>query len=84
MYGYRVSLVGMLIPTNDAFLGANMMLPGEGGMMGYANAYDAGTEMNDEMCSSIPNPPPTDWRGVRRHVGGRRPDRHGRGRHRHQ
>ena len=61
MYGYRVSLVGMLIPTNDAFLGANMMLPGEGGMMGYANAYDAGTEMNDEMCSSIPNPPPTDW-----------------------
>ena len=21
-------------------------------------AYDAGTEMNDEMCSSIPNPPP--------------------------
>ena len=61
MYGYRVSLVGMLIPPNDAFLGANMMLPGEGGMMGYANAYDAGTEMNDEMCSSIPNPPPTDW-----------------------
>ena len=61
MYGYRVSLVSMLIPTNDAFLGANMMLPGEGGMMGYANAYDAGTEMNDEMCSSIPNPPPTDW-----------------------
>jgi hypothetical protein len=61
MYGYRLSLVSMLIPTNDAFLGANMMLPGEGGMMGYANAYDAGTEMNDEMCSSIPNPPPTDW-----------------------
>ena len=61
MYGYRVSLVSMLVPTNDAFLGANMMLPGEGGMMGYANAYDAGTEMNDEMCSSIPNPPPTDW-----------------------
>ena len=26
--------------------------------MGYAYAYDAGTEMNDEMCSSIPNPPP--------------------------
>ena len=61
MYGYRVSLVGMLVPTNDAFLGANMMLQMEGGMMGYANAYDAGTEMNDEMCSSIPNPPPADW-----------------------
>ena len=58
MYGYRVSLVSMLIPTNDTFVGANMMLPMEGGMMGYAYAYDAGTEMNDEMCSSIPNPPP--------------------------
>jgi hypothetical protein len=56
MYGYRVSLVSMLIPTNDTFVGANMMLPMEGGMMGYAYAYDAGTEMNDELCSSIPNP----------------------------
>ena len=44
------------VPTNDGFVGANMMLPGEGGMMAYAYAYDAGTEMNDEMCSSIPNP----------------------------
>ena len=56
MYGYRLSLVAMLIPTNDTFVGANMMLPMEGGMMGYAYAYDAGTEMNDELCSSIPNP----------------------------
>ncbi|MYD86573.1 MAG: hypothetical protein F4Y14_10610 [Acidobacteria bacterium] len=56
MYGYRVSLVAMLLPTNDGFVGANMMLPMEGGMMGYAYGYDAGTEMNDEMCSSIPNP----------------------------
>lgn len=56
MYGYRLSLVSMLIPTNDTFVGANMMLPMEGGMMGYAYAYDAGTEMNDELCSSIPNP----------------------------
>lgn len=56
MYGYRLSLVGMLLPTNDGFVGANMMLPMEGGMMGYAYGYDAGTEMNDELCSSIPNP----------------------------
>ena len=56
MYGYRLSLVSMLIPTNDTFVGTNMMLPMEGGMMGYAYAYDAGTEMNDELCSSIPNP----------------------------
>ncbi len=61
MYGYRLSLVGMLVPTNDAFMGANLMLPGEGGMMSSANAYDAGTEMNDELCSSIPNPPVADW-----------------------
>lgn len=56
MYGYRLSLVAMLLPTNDGFVGANMMLPMEGGMMGYAYGYDAGTEMNDELCSSIPNP----------------------------
>ena len=56
MYGYRLSLVAMLLPTNDGFVGTNMMLPEEGGMMGYAYAYDAGTEMNDELCSSIPNP----------------------------
>ena len=35
MSGYRLSLVSMLIPTNDTFVGANMMLPMEGGMMGY-------------------------------------------------
>lgn len=56
MYGYRLSLVAMLLPTNDGFVGANMMLPMEGGTMGYAYGYDAGTEMNDELCSSIPNP----------------------------
>ena len=44
------------VPTNDTFVDANMMLPMEGGMMGYAYAYDAGTEMIDELCSSIPNP----------------------------
>ena len=56
MYGYRLSLVAMLLPTNDGFVGANMMLPMEGGLMSYAYGYDAGTEMNDELCSSIPNP----------------------------
>ena len=72
MYGYRVSLVGMLVPTNDAFMGANLMLPGEGGMMSNANAYDAGTEMNDELCSSIPNPmgwPECDAMGMGEQIG---------------
>ena len=72
MSGYRLSLVSMLIPTNDTFVGANMMLPMEGGMMGYAYAYDAGTEMNDELCSSIPNPagyPECDAKGMGMAIG---------------
>ena len=57
--GYRLSFAAMLIPTNDTFVGANLMLPMEGATMeGYAKAYDGGVEMNDESCSSIPNPPP--------------------------
>ena len=53
----RLSLVAMLIPTNDGFLGLNTELPGVGETkVVYAFAYDAGTEMNDELCASIPGP----------------------------
>ena len=56
MYRY-VSLAAMLIPTNDGFVGFEAMLPSEPSpMMYYAYAYDAGTEMNDESCASIPGP----------------------------
>mgnify|MGYP002849528141 CR=1 FL=1 len=53
----RLSLVSMLIPTNDTFVGVNTRLPmaGETKVV-YAYAYDAGTEVNDELCASIPGP----------------------------
>ena len=53
-----LSLVSMLVPTNDAFVAATMELPTmPGAMMSYAQAWDAGTEANDESCESIPGRP---------------------------
>ena len=53
----RLSLAAMLIPTNDAFVGLNTTLPADGETkVVYAYAYDAGTEVNDELCASIPGP----------------------------
>ena len=55
----RLSLAAILIPTNDAFVGLNTPLPnGHKTTEVYAYAYDAGTEVNDELCDSIPGPPP--------------------------
>ena len=52
-----VSLASMLIPTNDAFVSARTTLPAAGEVkVLYAYAYDAGTEVNDERCASIPGP----------------------------
>jgi hypothetical protein len=52
-----VSLAAMLIPTNDAFVSARTTLPAAGEVkVLYAYAYDAGTEINDESCASIPGP----------------------------
>ncbi len=52
-----LSLAAMLIPTNDAFVGVDTTLPDSTEMkVVYAYAYDAGTEQNDELCSSIPGP----------------------------
>jgi hypothetical protein len=52
----RLSLAGMLLPTNDTFVAINSMpLPRHyAGSM--ALAYDAGSEMNDELCVNIPGP----------------------------
>jgi hypothetical protein len=54
----RLSLVAMLIPTNDAFFALNSELlpPGGPPQTFYARAYDAGSERNDELCASIPGP----------------------------
>lgn len=63
----RLSIVAMLLPTNDGFVGLNsLMLPTEAGTYTYTlNAYDAGTEANNEIRGSgapgmagMPVPPP--------------------------
>jgi hypothetical protein len=55
----RLSLAAMLIPTNDAFVAVNAMqlpFPGWPAQSATAVAYDAGSEVNDELCASIPGP----------------------------
>ncbi len=60
----RLSLAAMLIPTNDAFMGLDTALPmGSDVKVVYAYAYDAGTEVNDERCASIPGPSFPECRG---------------------
>ena len=46
-----LSIVAMMLPTNDGFIGLNSwMIPEEPGTYTvYINAYDAGTEANDEI-----------------------------------
>lgn len=52
----RLSLAGMLLPTNDTFVAVNGMTLSKKNPGGLALAYDAGSEMNDELCASIPGP----------------------------
>jgi hypothetical protein len=54
----RLSLVAMLIPTNDTFFAVNgVTLPRWGDTLAFTvPAYDAGSERNDELCASIPGP----------------------------
>ncbi|MGH1541484.1 MAG: spondin domain-containing protein [Arenicella sp.] len=56
--GGRLSVVSMLVNTNDAFLALNSVrAPRHGRTVTlYAAAYDAGTEINDELCGNIPGP----------------------------
>lgn len=56
--GAQLTLVAMLIPTNDAFVALNGVdLPrGFEPVTFDALAYDAGSEVNDELCASIPGP----------------------------
>jgi hypothetical protein len=62
-----LSIVGMILPSNDGFIGLdNWTIPTEAGTYTiYLNAYDAGTEANDEIRGSgasgmagMPVPPP--------------------------
>ena len=55
-----VSLAGMLISSNDAFVGLDgQALPSGSSrvMVLHAPAYDAGSEVNTESCDHIPGPP---------------------------
>ena len=56
---FRLSAVGMLVTTNDAFFGLeNHPLPtGPWFQQVLVPAYDAGTEANNEDCAFIPGPP---------------------------
>ena len=49
----RLSVVAMLLPTNDAFVGLNAItIPTMPGVYSYdVPAYDAGTEANDELVT---------------------------------
>jgi hypothetical protein len=55
---HRVSLASKLLPTNDGFFALNsvrgpLRLHGKSF---FSPALDAGTEVNDELCASIPGP----------------------------
>jgi hypothetical protein len=51
----RLSLVGMLIPTNDSIVAINATKLAPSKQL-TVPAYDAGTEFNDELCENIPGP----------------------------
>ncbi len=53
-----VTVVAMLVSTNDAFFALNGVRgPGHGSSMHRSPAYDAGSEANNEDCAFIPGPP---------------------------
>lgn len=55
----KITVVGMLVVTNDAFYGVSAAdLPFRRMKdTHYALAYDAGSEANNELCAFIPGPP---------------------------
>lgn len=54
--GDRLSLVSMLVNTNDAFTGLDAVKLRNGTKVYEVGAYDAGTEINNELASHIPGP----------------------------
>ncbi|OAN10992.1 hypothetical protein A3K86_18625 [Photobacterium jeanii] len=55
----RLSITAMLLPTNDGFVGLDSWtIPSTPGTYTIRlNGYDAGTEANDELKGSMPQPP---------------------------
>ncbi len=54
--GDRLSLVSMLVNTNDAFTGLDSVRLGRRWQEFSVGAYDAGTEINNELAAFIPGP----------------------------
>jgi hypothetical protein len=53
----KLSMVTMLVNTNDAFTGVDkIQLPQTGTKTYYLRAYDAGSEENSELAAHIPGP----------------------------
>jgi hypothetical protein len=54
----HLSMAAMLIPTNDGFFSLNDVEGPRGRhvIVRRSPAYDAGSEVNDELCASIPGP----------------------------
>ncbi|UCH65435.1 MAG: spondin domain-containing protein [Ignavibacterium sp.] len=53
----KLSMVSMLVNTNDGFTGADkLQLPQKGTKTYYLRAYDAGSEQNTELEAHIPGP----------------------------
>jgi hypothetical protein len=53
----HISIASMMLPTNDGFIGLNgVEAPKKGSVSYYSPGYDSGTEINDELCVSIPGP----------------------------
>lgn len=66
-----LSLAAMILPTNDGFVGLDSLIIPQtpGTYVYYLNAYDAGTEANDELLAAsggVPNTPgiPADPSGL--------------------
>ena len=52
-----VSVTGMLVNSNDSFfLLLNEKIPDSGDVAAHADAWDAGTEKNNESCAEVPGP----------------------------
>jgi hypothetical protein len=52
-----ISAASMMLPTNDGFIGLDSAeVARRGSVILYSPGYDAGSEVNDELCANIPGP----------------------------
>ena len=51
-----ISIATMAVNTNDCFAGFRKVQPHDNGFVVVSPGYDAGTEINDELCIHVPGP----------------------------